>query len=243
MCVAEPRPIDLICGFSHITAGVPQTIPVQVGGTEECFCGESIQCTATVTGESTLELQTGLCEEEILCEACLPFVEGECELPPLEEGQWSVVVNGAPAFTLHAIGSHTRPERGSVCLRSAAVDPFCPPGELIGGEYVPSLACHPTAAFRGTRVPIRVVDACRHCGAHAGPCRVTVFDAVIRVEPSYAESACDVDCPSDCSRVEDVCYTPPLSEGVWRVLVGDYESTLVVGHHDPVEICGPFEPH
>ncbi len=241
--------VDLAC-FSHLTAGTPQTITVAVGGEGACFCGERISCHAAIGGEPrTLELTTGLCADGALCDGCFPFVESTCTLPPLTEGEWTVRVNGAYAFDVDVAPRGTLVEPGAACLRRATRDDYCgvvPPPYL--GMY--SLVCHSTFAYPDTRVPVRVTDSCGGCGVAAGPCRVDVFDDVIRVRPSSLSLGCDFDCPAVCEPREDVCWTPPLAPGSYRIRVegiGGYESTLSVGTpHDPIdpdEICGPIVAH
>ncbi|MEM9075211.1 MAG: hypothetical protein AAGE52_42325, partial [Myxococcota bacterium] len=238
----EERPIDLICGYSHIPAGTPTTLPVQIGGRDQCFCGETVQCSVGRPGSFTLELSTELCSAGALCDACFPFVEGTCNLPALEEGTWTVNVNGQPSFELGVIPSDVLPERGSVCQRRADHDSFC--GVTWPARaYDPGLVCHPGTAPAGTRIAIEVTDSCGGCGSIAGECRVDVFDNIIRVQPRSLASACDIDCPAVCIEREDVCYTPPLDAGTWQIEVGDYTSTIEVGTPlGPEEVCGPFIP-
>lgn len=154
-------------------------------------------------------------------------------------------VNGQPGFELEVIPEGVLPERGSTCLRRADRDESCgvgwPPAPVEPGS-----TCHPLHAFPNERVAITVTDPCGGCGAHTGPCKVDVFDDVIRVRTSTAYSLCDIDCPAICTPRQDVCWTPRLEEGRWRVIVDglDYESSLIVGRDvEPGEVCGPVFPH
>ena len=240
------RAIDLAC-YDTIRAGVAFDLPVLFGGRDSCFCGEAIDCRVGLGGEpNTLEMSTGLCVGGALCDACFPFVEGQCSLPPLTAGEWTVRVNGAPAFSLDVTPEGVFPERADVCVRSATRDDSCgilfPP---VTGSH--DGVCHEGMAYPDTRLPIEVMSSCGGCGAAAGPCEVTVFDDVIRVSPSTVWSGCDVDCPAVCVPRTDVCYTPPLAPGIYRVMVdglGGYESELrVATPREPVMpglICGPL---
>src|SRR5688500_15308504 len=80
--------IGLACGIDGVRAGTPTTSPVLGGGRDACHCGETIECRARVSGAFTLELETALCTDGPLCEACFPFIEGTCALPALEAGRW-----------------------------------------------------------------------------------------------------------------------------------------------------------
>lgn len=215
-CAAEPASIDLAC-FSHVTAGRPFELPVLIGGEDGCFCGEEVTCAARVESEGVLVLETGLCPGLAICEACNPFVAGTCALPPLDAGTWRVRVNGTDAWELEVTSPDVLPERGAQCVRRADDGGACgnafPPS-----EYAPSRACHPSGAYVGERVPIRVVDPCGGCATVAGPCEVSVFDDVIRVHAERVSIGCDVDCPAICTEREDVCWTPPLEAGTWTVV-------------------------
>jgi len=245
----SPRDVTLTC-FSHVTAGTRQTVQVAIGGEGECHCGEEIACDARIGSEPrTLELSTSFCVGGALCDGCFPFVEGTCELPALEEGTWRVSVNGAYAYDLDVAGADILPERGRTCIRGSARDDDC--GGVIPDpiEDRHGMVCHPDAARPGERVPVHVTDGCGGCGMLAGPCRVDVFDDVVRVRPSTVSSMCDYDCPAVCTPREDVCWTPPLEPGTWRVLVDGidgYESRVEVLGDTPVEpgeVCGPVVAH
>lgn len=244
----SPREATLSC-FSHVTAGRTQTVAIAMGGEDECYCGEGVACHAARGSEPrTLELTTSQCAGPFLCSGCFQFIEGTCELPPLEEGSWRVNVNGEYAYDLDVLPSGVTPERGETCVRSAARDESCggvepePAGDRHG------IVCHDDGVTPGTRVPLRVTDGCGGCGALAGPCTVDVFDDVIRVRPSTVFSRCDYACPAVCEPREDICWTPPLEAGTWRVVVDGiegYESTLEVGTEpaEPSTVCGPIVPH
>nr|MDQ3037074.1 hypothetical protein [Myxococcota bacterium] len=95
-----PHAIDVACSSASIAADRPQRLEVLVGGEDACLCGETITCTARVEAPGVLALDTGLCASPAFCEACQPFVEGSCALPPLGAGTWRVRVNGHDAMEL-----------------------------------------------------------------------------------------------------------------------------------------------
>lgn len=246
----ERRPVDALCDHSHIPAGERVELPVLFGDPsgDDCYCGELVECEARVVAPGELELSTAVCEEPgFFCEACNPFIEGTCSLPPLEAGTWKVSVEGADAFELSVTPPDVLPEWGLSCdTRADARDDGCgtlwPPGDAR-----PDMVCHALEAYAGSRVPIEVTHGCPPCNAPAGPCEVDVFDDVIRVHTSTLEPACDIACPPFCEPRTDTCLTPALPEGIWRVQVAGlegYESALHVGDGigRPGVSCGPAVP-
>lgn len=248
---AGPRPdacieraADLLCDYSHVTANTPTTIPIAIDG---CFCEGFARCTATIGSDRILDLSTSDCSNpDVDCDDCVPFLEGSCELPPLDAGTWQVNVNGRPSFDLNVVPEDVLPERGSTCLRRAEhAEDSCGIG-WPASSFMPGTTCHPTHARPGDRVAINVSHSCGTCGEYRGPCQVDVFDDVIRVRPSSMFTLCDIDCPAICMPRDDTCWTPRLEEGTWRVFIDglDYESTIEVGPDaETTEVCGPFFPH
>lgn len=242
----DPHDIGLVCDHDVVTANRPSRITVKIGGLGQCFCGERVQCVARRGAEPrTLELETGLCADGPLCDGCMPFVEGTCELPPLEEGPWEVTVNGQPSFALQVIPEGVAPEWGRTCATPAVVSRECgilwPPVEAYAVQV-----CHPAMVPAETHVAIQVDDHCAGCGDAAGPCQVTVFDDIVRVTPSKVYSGCDIDCPDMCMLRSDECVTPPIPEGTYRLIVDGidgYESELVATPWDTTPAveyrCGP----
>jgi hypothetical protein len=231
----EDRPLDALCDYSHVVAGSPQELPVLFGDPsgEGCFCPELVQCDARVVEEGVLELSTQICTEPgFFCEACNPFVEGTCSLPPLTEGTWKVTMDGVDAFELAVASADVLPEWGRSCdtPANAATDgcgTLWPPRDARADSV-----CHPAAAYALDRVPIEVTHDCPPCNAPAGPCEVDIFDDVIRVRTTTLEPACDIACPPACFERTDTCLTPELPEGTWRVQVAGlegYESVIDVG--------------
>ncbi|HJK89874.1 MAG TPA: hypothetical protein RMH85_18975 [Polyangiaceae bacterium LLY-WYZ-15_(1-7)] len=236
----SPRAATLAC-YSYVPEGSANRIDVRIGGEGECYCGESVGCVATLSGERQLSLETSLCTDGFLCDACFPFVTGTCELPPVEEGVYDVLVNGDPGFRLAVGPDDVFPEWGLTCHRMAErteCGVTWPPR-----DYAISEACHPDVAPPERPVAIRLTDECGGCGSLSGPCRVDVFDDLVRVFPSRVEDPCAGDCPPVCMPREEVCYTPPLPAGTWRVQVDGLEApetTIVVGSvAAPETVCTP----
>lgn len=246
----EERALDAICGYSHVVAGSRQELPVLFGSPSggDCFCPELLQCEATIVEDGVLELSTQICTEPgFFCEACMPFVEGSCSLPPLTEGTWKVTMDGVDAFELGVSSPDVLPEWGRSCDTPAATA-----DEGCGVVWPPRAAnadsvCHPASAYAMDRVPIEVTHDCPPCYAAAGPCEIDIFDDVIRVRPTTLDAACDITCPPVCNERVDTCLTPQLPEGTWRVQVAGldgYESTIEVGEltGGPTVTCGPVTP-
>ena len=85
-----------------------------------------------------------------------------------------------------------------------------------------------SGGFADERVAIRVVDACGGCGTVRGECRVETFGDVVRVRPERLGISCDVDCPAACIEREDVCWTPPLPAGTYRVMLEGSDDSLTI---------------
>jgi hypothetical protein len=205
--------IDLAC-YGFLGEGIDNALELLVGGNGECHCGDAIACRATVVAPGRLALETGVCPG--LCDACFPFSEpARCDLPPLTEGIWQVSVNGAPAFSAAVGPRGVVPERGAVCHRVADADGCA---QLPSRPFEASRLCVSTQGFGEERVAIRVLDSCGGCGSVRGECRVDVFDDV-RVRPERLGISCDIDCPPVCIEREDVCWTPPLPPGTYRVML------------------------
>jgi hypothetical protein len=127
-----------------------------------------------------------------------------------------VRVNGEDAFDLRVTPADVLPERADVCVRTAQID-SC--GAVFSPELLASdRACHTSWVPIGTRVPIRVEDACGGCH-QIGPCTVTVLDSTIVVRPTRLPNACEIACDPVCIHTEHVCVTPPLREGRYIVSV------------------------
>jgi len=215
--------IDLAC-YGFLAEGRDNALELLVGGDGGCYCGENIECRATVVAPGRLAIETAVCPG--LCEACFPFGGPmRCELPPLTEGVWSVSVNGAPAFTTNVAPAGVAPERGEICHRVADQDDCA---ELPSRPFEASRLCVSSGGFPDERVAIRVVDPCGGCGTVRGECRVETFDDVVRVRPERLGISCDVDCPAVCIEREDVCWTPPLPAGTYRVMLEGSDESLTI---------------
>ncbi|HBQ13192.1 MAG TPA: hypothetical protein DEF51_19310 [Myxococcales bacterium] len=239
----ELRALDLICP-SFVPAGQPTRIPVAIGGDGECYCGEQVLCDAQLGAEPfVLEIESSICAEGALCEACFPYIEAECELPPMETGTWTVRANGEDLFQLSVAPAGTMPEWGLECVHRRGEDRLgCgtdwPPRRV----FEPTSACHPEGAYPEERVTFTVTDGCAGCGTIEGPCEVEVFDDVVRLRPSRVETQCDVDCPTVCMPMDHTCVSPPLPEGTWRVFLEDVELGTRIEVASPPgttdEVCG-----
>ncbi|MCB9611793.1 MAG: hypothetical protein H6722_04985 [Sandaracinus sp.] len=206
--------IDVAC-YGFLGEGLDNRLELVVGGDGGCYCGDTIECRATVVAPGQLALETGVCPGA--CAACLPFgTPTSCALPPLTEGTWEVSVNGAPAFTAQVAPPGVFPEAGATCHRVADADGCA---ELPSRAFDASRLCVSSSGFEGERVAIRVTDSCGGCGSVRGECRVDVFDDVVRVRAERLGISCDVDCPAVCVEREDTCWTPPLPAGTYRVML------------------------
>jgi len=226
-----PRPLDVACtdtGTMMIPVGRPYELPVHFGDGRTCFCGEELECAATVS-DDVLSLETRMCAE-LLCDGCFPYVDGRCSLPPMAQGRYRVRVNGVESFELEV--SDATPAIGPVdqCVR--------PPVDSFGCGFdfspVPQPAdelCHAPVALAGQPIPVDVRTFCLPCGALWGPCQVVRTATSVRVIPSRVLSSCDVDCGMECADSTTVCTIPPLEPGTYQLSVDglDLSSLFTVG--------------
>ena len=209
------REVELLCA-APIRVGVPSSVEVTYAPDDGCFCGQSIRCEARIVEPGRLALTTSLCPETAVCRACSPAPTGFCELPALPTpGVWRLEVNGRTTMQLDVAPEGAVPEPASLCQRHA------PPGGC--GDYTPEpfevgRACHAPEAQAGTRVPIRVYEACGSCTS-VGPCEVTVRGDVVRVAARRMQGECGLVCPPECMNTEHVCWTPPMLPGRYQVVV------------------------
>jgi hypothetical protein len=210
-----PREVELLC-TAPIRAGVPGTVELTYAPSDECFCGQTIGCEARIVEPGRLALTTTLCPEVAVCRACSAAPTALCTLPALPTpGVWRLEVNGRTTMQLDVAPEGVVPEPAALCVRHT------PPGGC--GDYTPEpfevgRACHAPEALPGTRVPIRVYEACGSCTS-VGPCEVTVRDGVVRVAARRMQSDCGLVCPPVCMNTEHVCWTPPLLPGRYDVVV------------------------
>lgn len=231
----SPMALHALCDYRVVPVGVPSRITGLLGDGERCFCGETLGCSASIRRPGVLDLSTALCTGDIACEACFPHVEGECEIPALTEGEWQVYVNGEFSFQVTAEVPDPEPSPDR-CQRAANPDD-CRPD--MPGAAVPSSFCHSSSPSPG-RAEIRVFHECPPCAAPAGPCEVEVLGDRIHVRPSSLLASCEIVCPPVCVPREDVCLTPRLEPGLYRMSFegAAFTSVLSVGSDEHVEVCG-----
>lgn len=216
-----PRALDFACtdtGTGSVPVGVPYALPIYVGDGTGCFCGESIDCRAAVTGPGELSLETALCGSDDDCGACLPYVRSTCALPPLSEGVWRVHVDGRYAFPLSA--SDDAPGLGPVdaCASTPVGDEAC--GWTAPERPATVLqACFAAEAQAGQPTAVTVEDLCVPCGSVVGPCVVQRVADELRVVPTWVAAACDAPCRGMCDRQVYTCAIPPLPAGAYTVRV------------------------
>lgn len=230
-----------------VPPGVPFSLPIAVGGDGGCYCGEDLECDARIVGDHLLELNTLVCSRGDVCDACFPWLDGACELPPLDEGSWQVVINGDDAFELIARPIPPSIEPMARCYEASVPVPegtFCPfPGELLpsGSEI-----CYPAAAPAHEPMKITVTNTCAGCDDYSGGCSITVVGDAIEVRALTRSCNCPScgACPEICQREEVSCYTPALEAGDYRVMVGGRRiDTITIGGDISVgELCGGSIP-
>jgi hypothetical protein len=136
---------------------------------------------------------------------------------PLVPITWRVSLNGTEAFDLDVPSPEGIPPYTDVCFTVPDADPC---GTVLDPTpFEVGRVCHADSANTGTRVPIRVYEACGGCDP-LGPCQVSLSDTnVLVVRATRNPTSCDVVCPPVCIAHEHVCYTPALDPGSYRVVV------------------------
>ncbi len=227
-----------------IEPGVAFELPVTF---DACGCCMESECRVEVTsvdGSPTLLLTTALCPDACLCDRCI-VPEARCAVPALEEGVWSVVVNGAPAFQVPVVrGGVVEPP--AVCHSYAAPD-MCSVSmaPLDAWGWRPMEVCVEPARVEHT--VLTVSSDCWSCGDLHGTCSVRLEPRLtddlppggeLRLDPTTFVSACDYDCPATCVPAERHCQVPPLVPGHFYRVWSDGEPilTFVAGETD--RLCG-----
>lgn len=217
------------------TPGVPFTLPLTF---DACGCCVQSECRAELRGD-TLHLTTTLCPDPCDCDRCV-LPEVDCAIPPLAEGVYEVVVNGAPAFSLPVIADSGLVPPPPACQRFAQED-MCRLSDRLPdvSGWRPSSVCVETrsATTRSGNEPVvvRVQSDCWGCGDLMGPCVAIVEPRFtddlppggeIRVQPTHFPTVCDVDCPAVCIEAEVDCFVPPLEDGDFYRVWLDGEAVL-----------------
>jgi hypothetical protein len=199
--------------------GVPYELPVYFAGVDRCYCGEQIECRAELAPDGAIELTTYECAD-LLCDGCMPNVEGRCALPPLSEGVYHVRMNGLDVFDLNV--SDATPGVGPVdeCLTHPRDVAGC------GWRWRPrpertDQVCFPAEAPAGEPIGVAVTDFCLDCGSSVGPCQVTRTADHVHIQPTSLPPACIIDCDMECSLAESECIIPPLEPGTYTVTLED----------------------
>ncbi len=263
-CIAPPPPID--AGPPPIDAGPPPACPsvradavclesfgVTPGHAFElpltfdtCSCCAASECRVEVTsveGTPTLRIETTLCPDPCECDACVR-PEVSCSVPALTEGDWNVVVNGAPAFSLPVFEDSGLVPPPPACASFAEVDHCSVSDGPIGADaWMPTEVCV-RDAFEGTT--IEVSSDCWSCQDLHGPCVATVEPRFtddlppggeIRVVPTMFQTMCDVDCPAVCIPATRRCLVPELVPGdYYRVWVNGVQQLSIVAG-SPASAC------
>lgn len=228
---------DATCLASWLVSpGVPFTLPVTF---DTCGCCVESECRVEVTsveGTPTLRLTTTLCPDPCDCSICRT-PEASCAVPALSEGAWSVVVNGAPAFTLPVFADSGLVPPPPACATYAEPD-GCSVSQrpLDESGWRPAEVCVSEELREG--IPQTVVTAvsdCWPCGDLEGQCLARLEPRFtddlppggeIRLGPTHFATECDVDCPAVCMEHEQRCILPPLRPGDFYRVWADGEPML-----------------
>lgn len=230
-----PLPPRLLCGLTVdgvVRAGLAQEL---VALTDGCHCAGTISCTARITGDHALAIDTLFCESPAIDCDCFdesPVTTFGCALPPLDAGTWSVAVDGRPALLLNAADGPIPSERSGpidICWEaSPREDPEARPCSWpSAAEMFVAGFCHDNEVVAGAHVEIEV-EGMHSCEHDQADCEVVVVGDEIHITPRLR--ACGDPCPTCelCAPIRHRCVTPRLSPGVYRVVSGGQVSRLLV---------------
>lgn len=214
-----PTRADWACFDDAFAApvGTPFELPVQL---DTCACCAETECVVEADDASrTLRLTTALCPDPCDCDACfLPVVE--CEVPPLREGDWTVVANGAEAFTLPV--TDEEPFTPPACATFAQEDSCALDERIETVPFPPEQIC--VAEHRLVdRAEVSLVRSCPDCAQLDGPCNVALHPRFtddlppggdLHIDAATGHTTdCDVDCPAVCVERTQRCISPRLNDG------------------------------
>jgi hypothetical protein len=223
---------------SSCTSG-PSAISVRLEG---CFCEPRARCSARVDeppgidGLRVVWIETELCENpDIDCDGCVPFVDVECELPPLEPRAWQVYVNGRYAFRM------PEPVEDPIVTARcwAFAEPVVPAAtdELFcsapGADQALASACFTERVAANRSAELRVTSACTTCPNVASDCEVTLSGGTLSVVARDLECSCPAcRCSRACGLLERRCRTPALPEGTYEVAIDGLPAGEIVSTHE-----------
>jgi hypothetical protein len=251
----EPRRADWTCLVESFLA--PANEPFELPVTfDTCGCCPSTTCGVEVDrGAQVLRLSSGLCNDDVCdCAGC-NAPTARCAVPPLPRGDWTVEVNGAPAFVLPVEEEISLVPPPPACVRYAAPDVSCEPSDPLDAQPEPTSEVCIAQVPTSSRLVARLVNDCGGC-ASEGTCTAVVTERFtddlppggeIRLSPTRYFSACGGACPPVCIETERECPLPTLIPGgFYRVYVHD-ELVLSftegdLGEDPSVGACGTTAP-
>ncbi len=235
--VGTPRNACVLAATGTLPAGEPYALPLSFS---RCECPESRRCEVTVVG-NVVSLTTAVCNDIVACDEC--EFDVPCALPPLAAGHYFVDVNGARTMEVDAAPREVPTVARPVC----APIPLAPDAPLVcdlearPAPSPPFSVCRPALEDVGRYVRIEVVIPCESCFHVDGGCETQLDGASVVLRPHLHRCDCpDCGvCDPACAPLTIACVTPPLSAGVYDVVVESAE-----GLHDagPLEIRDVFDP-
>lgn len=250
----EPRRADWTCLESFVApADAPFELPVTF---DTCGCCPSTSCGVDVDrGARVLRLTSGLCNDDVCdCAGCIAPT-ARCEIPSIPAGDWTVEVNGDPAFVLPVSHEDVFVAPPPACVRYAAPETACEPSDPLDSQIEPVSEVCIAQVPTSSRHVARLMNDCGGC-ASEGVCTAVVMERLtddlppggdIRLSPTRYFSACGGACPPVCIETERECPLPQLlAGGFYRVYVHDELvfsfSEGDLGEDPTVGACGTTAP-
>jgi hypothetical protein len=234
--VGNPRHACVLAATGTLPADEPYTLPL---GFARCECPQARSCTVAVVG-NVISLTTATCDDAFECDEC--EFDAPCAIPPLPAGRYFVDVNGARAMEVEA-APRTMP---MVARPICAPIPMAPDASLVceldtrPAPARPISVCRPSFEDVGQYVRFDVVLPCPSCFDLDGGCETQLDGPRLVLRPHLLRCDCPTcgACDPTCVPRTITCVSPPLSSGVYDVIVETIDGEQSAG---PLEIRDVFE--
>jgi len=228
---------DFTCLSSFIVEpGRAFELPIAFDG---CFCCSEAQCAVRVDSASRrLELTTARCPDPCDCDVCQAGPSTGCQVPALDPGFWTVVVNGEEAFDLPVQFDSGLLPPPPTCVSYAEGD-ACGEDPSIASATDFARLCVESQPDPSDPPTLRLDSLCARCGDLDGTCSVLLEPRLtddlprggeLRVTGTSFSTRCDIACASYCIEHSRRCAIPELRAGdLYRVWLGGHEVYSFIG--------------
>lgn len=227
---------DAGCASPRLADVRPASMCVEPGGVlrvtvDGCFCGTTLACEATVTGDTLSFTTRSVACGTTMCPDCTPLV-GECHVPAglAASHRYAVEIDGELAFDFTTDSAGALP--ADTCFDPADSVPrgFTCTNDRVALETA-TAACIPAYARSGSSVYVSAT-ACVPCFATEAGCDVVRADGpALHVTAWYRGCDCAScgACAGPCEDRTFACALPPLDNGTaYAVDIGGRSAVISV---------------